>query len=41
MTNFDTTDHDIRISSEEWQQMETEDGDILLILHFYKMLKKK
>ena len=39
MTNFDTTDHDILISSEEWQQMETEDGDILLI-HFYNVKKK-
>ena len=30
----------IYVSSEEWQQMETEDGDILLI-HFYNIVKKK
>ena len=34
-----TTDHMIYVSSEEWQQMETEDGDILLI-HFYNVKKK-
>ena len=35
-----TTDHMIYVSSEEWQQMETEDGDIF-IKYIFTMLKKQ